>query len=141
MQKKQWRKYSCELGESWEIFIDENQKTTKKDITCSKGHEAVMEKEINPSNYVIVSVIPCANQDEHNPANIYDLDLFQIKIELMNGEDWFAFSQQKYSKVDVIKLSNLFVGLNKYQAERIWKAKKLGDMNTYRHEHSYYDIE
>ncbi|SFZ84425.1 hypothetical protein [Tenacibaculum maritimum] len=135
MNKKQWRRYNSEQGESWQVFIDENEQGIEHTVS-SKGHSAVMRKIIDPIDFVIVSAIPCVNQDEFNKT-LYDKNLFQLKLELMNGDDWFAFSGQKFKKDEIVKLISLFVGLDKNQAERVWKGKKLGNFNTYKNEVSF----
>ncbi len=131
MKKKQWRKYSCELGESWDIFIDSKLKTPIKDLKCKKGHSAVMEFEYSALDLVSVNIIPCLSIKDPDKKE-FNKDKYQLKLELMNGDNWFAFSHQKFTKEEIVKMASSFIGLDKHRAEKIWKLKKLGEFNTYR---------
>lgn len=85
MNKKQWRQYYSGLGESWEVFIDKDEEGIEHTMS-SKGNSAVMQRIIDPIDFVVVSVIPCVNRDEFS-EEVYDKNLFQLKLELMNGDD------------------------------------------------------
>ncbi|WP_281322088.1 hypothetical protein [Flavobacterium aestivum] len=133
MIKKIWRNYDTEeLGEAWEIFSDFDITEKEEDTISKSGVHCIMKYEDCISlDYVITSLIPAARIGNTNKKEVLK-NFFYIKLELMNGDDWFCFSNQRYEKEEALKFVSLFTGLNKNQAERVWKSKRLGEMNTYR---------
>lgn len=127
-----WIEYHSEEGEIWEVFkttLDENE--DEKDLVSQKNNYAIYRKEMLSVDFIKTSIIPAARIVDDVSGKVGREKEFYIKLELMN-EDWFCFSNRTFQKEEVIKLTGYFIGLNKKQAERVWKAKKLGKMNTYR---------
>ena len=137
MKAKEWREYMSEEGDSWTILTDSETTETTTDMISVDGNEAVQCLTYQTADYVVVSILPKARVQRfkrHNPPYYepYDKTLFYLKLELMNGDDWFCLTAKHYGKDEVMKLASLFVGLNKQQAERVWTSKKLGKINTSR---------
>lgn len=122
---KQWRLYSCEEGHSWQFLLDDSVPEQEADIVCAYGHTAVMAKRAKPSDYVVVSVIPKARQIDSVTAKIGYKTEFYVQIEsLLDG--WKCMTNKSYSKEEAVQLAQLFVGLERHAAGRVWQSKKLG---------------
>ena len=68
---------------------------------------------------VQVTIIPAARIVDKVKGQVAGEKLFHLKLSLINGDDWFAISQQAFSKEEILQCASLFVGLNKFQAERV----------------------
>ncbi|MCW1961470.1 hypothetical protein [Chryseobacterium viscerum] len=130
--RKEWREYHSENGEIWEIFADTNDNEKKEDLISRSGSNAIMRKYMKTLDYIQVTIIPCARIIDDIKKREGKEKYFRLKINLLNGEDWFGISSNFFDKEEIEKLSNMFIGLTKRQAERIWIAKKLGNFNTNR---------
>ena len=126
--KKIW--INCDTddyGECWEVLANAD-KVDNYDVSCD-GNRAVMKFVYETSDYVVVSILPDARKG-HLEKEYRDTKRFYIKLSLMNGDPWFALSKQYYSKEEAMKFAELFTGLTKKQAMRVWQSKKLGAMET-----------
>ena len=122
---KQWRLYSCEQGHHWQFLVDENAPEGDSDRVCVYGHEAVMLKLAKTSEYVTVSIVSGAQQLSPVEGKVWHKMDFYVKIEcLLDG--WMCITNQSYHKEEALALAQLFVGLEKHAASRVWKSKKLG---------------
>lgn len=128
---KKWIEYSTEDGERWEIFKDITDIDDDSDYISLLGNRAVYKKTMLPTDVVMVCIVPSERIVDNMTKQIIKKNLYHLMLRLLN-DTWFCLSINSYSKEEVVQLSNLFVGLNKTQAERVWKAKKLGELNTYR---------
>jgi len=126
-KKMKWIEYFSENGDLWQLFVEDDYQETQADTLAHNGNEAVTRTKMPTIDKVQVTIIPA--------ARIVDKVKGQVakeKLSLINGDDWFAISQQAFSKEEILQYVSLFVGLNKFQAERVWKSKKLGEVNTIR---------
>ncbi|MBO9690463.1 hypothetical protein [Chryseobacterium sp.] len=130
--RKEWREYHSENGEIWEILADTNDNEKKEDLISRSGSNAIMRKYMKTLDYIQVTIIPCARIIDDIKKREGKEKYFRLKISLLNGEDWFGISNSFFDKEEIEKLANMFIGLTKRQAERIWIAKKLGNFNTNR---------
>jgi hypothetical protein len=130
--KKEWREFHSENGEIWELLVDHSEPYLEKDMISKTGNHAVLKRNMISADYIITSIIPAARIVDDVTQKIGREKLFYLKIDLMNGEDWFCMSNVSFEKEEIVKLANFFIGLNKTQAERVWKAKKLGEISTFR---------
>lgn len=128
---KKWIEFHTENGEIWELFKNIDEKDQEKDQISISGDLAVYRKEMLTADLVSVSVIPAARIIDDVTQRKGEENRFYLKIESLK-ENWFCFSRKNYTKDEIMKLVDMFTGMNKNQAERIWKAKKLGKLNTYR---------
>jgi len=130
--KKTWIEYHSENGEIWEILKDASSLTEdESDLISKNSNHAVLRKEMATTDFVQVALVPAARVVDDVKGQIGRDKEFYIRLELLN-EDWFSFSNRAFDKEEALKLTSYFVGMTKAQAERIWKAKKLGDANTVR---------
>jgi len=130
--RKEWREYHSENGEIWEIFADSNDSEKAEDLISKSGNSAVMRKYMKTLDYVQVTIIPCARIIDDIKKREGKEMYFRLKINLLNDDDWFGLSTRFFDKEEILKLVNMFIGLTKKQAERVWIAKKLGNFNTNR---------
>jgi hypothetical protein len=130
--KKKWIEYHSEEGEIWEILKDVSDSSENgHDLVSQYGNHAVLRKEMATTDFVQVTLVPAARIVDDVKGQIGREKEFYIRLDLLN-EDWFSFSNRSFEKEEALKLSSYFVGMTKKQAERIWKAKKLGGSNTFR---------
>ncbi|MDO4881569.1 MAG: hypothetical protein Q3983_09830 [Capnocytophaga sp.] len=127
-----WIEYFSEKGDVWQLFVEDNYEETQADTIAHNGNEAVMRFEMPTTDKVQVTIIPAARTVDKIKGQVGNEKHFYLKLSLINGDDWFAISQQAFSKEEILQYASLFVGLNKFQAERVWKSKKLGEVNTIR---------
>lgn len=127
-----WVEYHSEEGEIWEILKEESdfEKIESEEISRN-GNCAVYRKEMATTDSIQVCLIPAARVIDDVTGKIGREKEFYIKLALLN-DDWFSISNRAFKKEEAIQLVGYFAGVNKRQAERIWKAKKLGVSNTYR---------
>jgi hypothetical protein len=127
-----WVEYHSEEGEIWEILKEESdfEKIESEEISRN-GNCAVYRKEMATTDSIQVCLIPAARVIDDVSGKIGREKEFYIKLALLN-DDWFSISNRAFKKEEAIQLVGYFAGVNKRQAERIWKAKKLGVSNTYR---------
>ncbi|AWH85504.1 hypothetical protein HYN59_10415 [Flavobacterium album] len=130
--RKEWREYHSENGEVWEIFADSNDREKTEDLISKSGNSAVIRKYMKTLDYVQVTIIPCARITDDIKKREGKEKYFRLKINLLNDDDWFGLSRDFFDKEEISKLANMFIGLTQKQAERIWNAKKLGNLNTNR---------
>ncbi len=130
--KKEWREFHSENGEIWELLINHSEPHSELDMISKTGNHAVLKRNMSSTDYVTTSIIPAARIVDDVTQKLGKQKLFYLKIDLMNGDNWFCMSNICFAKEEIVKLANLFIGLNKMQAERVWKAKKLGEINTFR---------
>ena len=126
--KKKWIEYHSEDGDIWELLVDTSYVENENDKISDFGNHAVLRKVSSPADYVVVSILPSARIVDDVKNQIGKEKLFYIKLHLMNEDDWFCISEKSYTKNEIIKISNLFIGINKLQAEKIWNLKKLGKL-------------
>lgn len=130
--KKKWIEYSTEIGERWEFLKNITDIDNDNDsISSLSGNRAVYKKVMQPTDIVVVSIIPSERIIDDVTNQRGKDKQYYLMLELLNDE-WFCLSQNSYIKEEIIKLSTLFVGLNKVQAEKLWNMKKMGDINTCR---------
>lgn len=127
--KKKWIEYITEFGDNYIFFKDLNEKHCYEEELTEEGDVVIYRKEMFPSDFVCVSIIPAARIIDDVKNQIGYEYSFYLKIETLN-DDWFCISGKSFEKTDIIKLASDFTGLNKMQAERLWKAKKLGNINS-----------
>jgi hypothetical protein len=126
--KKIW--INCDTddyGECWEVLANANE-VDNYDVS-SNGNRAVIKLVYETSDYVVVSILPAARKG-YLEKEYSHTKRFYIKLSLMNGDPWFALSKQFYSREEALKFAELFTGLTKTQAMRVWQSKKLGEMET-----------
>ena len=131
-KKMKWIEYFSENGDLWQLFVEDDYQETQADTLAHNGNEAVTRREMPAIDKVQVTIIPAARIVDKVKGQVAGEKLFHLKLSLINGDDWFAISQQAFSKEEILQYASLFVGLNKFQAERVWKSKKLGEVNTIR---------
>ena len=131
-KKMKWIEYFSENGDLWQLFVEDDYQETQADTLAHNGNEAVTRTEMPAIDKVQVTIIPAARIVDKVKGQVAREKLFHLKLSLINGDDWFAISQQAFSKEEILQYASLFVGLNKFQAERVWKSKKLGEVNTIR---------
>ena len=131
-KKMKWIEYFSENGDLWQLFVEDDYQETQADTLAHNGNEAVTRREMPTIDKVQVTIIPAARIVDKVKGQVAKEKLFHLKLTLINGDNWFAISQQAFSKEEILQYASLFVGLNKFQAERVWKSKKLGEVNTIR---------
>ena len=131
-KKMKWIEYFSENGDLWQLFVEDDYQETQADTLAHNGNEAVTRREMPAIDKVQVTIIPAARIVNKVKGQVAKEKLFHLKLSLINGDNWFAISQQAFSKEEILQYASLFVGLNKFQAERVWKSKKLGEVNTIR---------
>lgn len=130
--RKEWREYHSESGEVWEILVNTADHEHPEDLISNSGSHAIMRKYMETSDYVQVTIIPCARITDGITKREGKEKYFRLKINLLNGEPWFGISGNFFDKEEVLKLASLFTGLTQKQAERVWISKGLGNFNTNR---------
>ncbi|HCN51479.1 MAG TPA: hypothetical protein DIT10_20735 [Chryseobacterium sp.] len=130
--RKEWREYHSENGEVWEIFANTSDHEHPEDLISNSGNHAIMRKYMETSDYVQVTIIPCARITDGITKREGKENYFRLKINLLNDEPWFGISGNFFDKEEILKLASLFTGLTQKQAERVWLTKKLGNFNTNR---------
>lgn len=128
--KKKWIEYSTENGEIWQLFVDADYSEKEEDRISKNGNIAVMRRQMGTTDQVCITIIPSARIIDNVKKQIGRDRLYYLKLSLLNGDDWYCISDKAHAKEDIIKMSNLFIGLNKQQAKRVWEAKKLGNVST-----------
>lgn len=108
---KEWRRYVCEFCEPL-LILEEDTEPELENCRC--GHEFIMVHKERGAG-ILVSLIPALSSSRK----------YHLKIESMSGELTPRISKHSFSKEDVGKLAQLFMGLESKAAERVWKAKKL----------------
>ena len=131
-KKMKWIEYFSENGDLWQLFVEDDYQETQADTLAHNSNEAVTRREMPAIDKVQVTIIPAARIVDKVKGQVAGEKLFHLKLSIINGDDWFAISQQAFSKEEILQYASLFVGLNKFQAERVWKSKKLGEVNTIR---------
>lgn len=131
-KKMKWIEYFSENGDLWQLFVEDDYQETQADTLAHNGNEAVTRREMPAIDKVQVTIIPAARIVDKVKGQVAKEKLFHLKLSLINGDDWFTISQKAFSKEEILQYASLFVGLNKFQAERVWKSKKLGEVNTIR---------
>ena len=131
-KKMKWIEYFSENGDLWQLFVEDDYQETQADTLAHNGNEAVTRREMPAIDKVQVTIIPASRIVDKVKGQVAKEKLFHLKLSLINGDNWFAISQQTFSKEEILQYASLFVGLNKFQAERVWKSKKLGEVNTIR---------
>ena len=131
-KKMKWIEYFSENGDLWQLFVEDDYQERQADTLAHNGNEAVTRREMPAIDKVQVTIIPAARIVDKVKGQVAGEKLFHLKLSIINGDDWFAISQQAFSKEEILQYASLFVGLNKFQAERVWKSKKLGEVNTIR---------
>ena len=127
---KEWISCTCERGESWQIFKEKDIENDV-DMRCLKGHEAVMAMVRDCADQIIVSVIPRATVDPVNKKTIINQNKYHLHIE-STVSGWERISTEPYTKEEIIKLANFFIGMETNSAMKFWKLKKLGENNNCR---------
>lgn len=129
---KKWIEYSTENGEMWELFVDNEYFEKEEDKLSKSGDFAIMRRQMESTDFIVTTIIPAARIVDHVKKQIGRDKFYYLKLSLLNDDSWYCISSKKYEKEDIKKLLDLFIGTTKQQAERIWKAKKLGDFCTNR---------
>ena len=131
--KKEWRDYSSENGENWQILANSDEAETEADLKSETGQNAIMGFNYQASDFVAVTIISASKYRDSKQENDPLLkNRFYLYLYLLNGDQWFCLSKDNFDKENILLLANIFVGTNKRQAERIWISKKLGPLNTFR---------
>lgn len=128
--EKKWIEYATENGETWELFVDVDYSEKEEDSISKDGSIAVMRRQMGTTDQVCITIIPSARIVDDVKNQIGRDKLYYLKLSLLNSDDWYCISDKAYSKEDILKISNLFIGLNKQQAKRVWEAKKMGNIST-----------
>ena len=128
--EKKWIEYATENGETWELFVDVDYSEKEEDSLSKDGSIAVMRRQMGTTDQVCITIIPSARIVDDVKNQIGRDKLYYLKLSLLNSDDWYCISDKAYSKEDILKISNLFIGLNKQQAKRVWEAKKMGNIST-----------
>ncbi|MGM5629622.1 hypothetical protein O2K51_01870 [Apibacter raozihei] len=130
--KKEWREYHSEEGEIWKILSEAEVKEKSQDLVSKSGKPAVLRKVMKTTDYIVTCTIPAARIIDDVKNKIGMETYFHLKISLINDDNWYGISNRHFKKEEILELVNLFTGTTKLQAERIWKSKKLGMLNTNR---------
>ena len=111
-KKMKWIEYFSENGDLWQLFVKDDYQETQADTLAHNGNEAVTRREMPAIDKVQVTIISAARIVDKVKRQVAGEKLFHLKV--------------------ILQYASLFVGLNKFQAERVWKSKKLGEVNTIR---------
>ena len=124
-----WVKYSTENGDTWLRYKQSGLPNPDDDQLVSEG-SVTYKKEMHPADDVVVQFIPTSKIIDEITQDVGERGRFYIYVSLLSNDDWFAMSYKAYDKNEAIRIGSQFLGLNKRQAERVWRAKKLGEVKS-----------
>ncbi len=100
-KKMKWIEYFSENGDLWQLFVEDDYQETQADTLAHNGNEAVTRREMPAIDKVQVTIIPAARIVDKVKGQVAGEKLFHLKLSLINGDDWFAISQQAFSKEEI----------------------------------------
>ena len=122
---KEWREYISENDGSWMLLKDKNETETIDDLKSKNGCQAVIVKRCEPADVVSIQILPAARVVDNVKKTIHHEKKFYIKLFSLK-EEWSLISKECFLLDEVLKIAQRFLGLEKTQALKIWKVKKLG---------------
>ncbi|MEE6032941.1 hypothetical protein [Avibacterium paragallinarum] len=125
---KEWRHYISENDSEWIILSDSSEEETKEDIYSINNIESVQRMYRKAGDYISVSLLSASYEIDSVTGKLGLEKDFYIKIECLR-DGWSSISTKTYKKEDALNIANLFVGLRKDIAIKIWNLKKIGNNN------------
>ncbi|MBN6078292.1 hypothetical protein HYE59_12380 [Aggregatibacter actinomycetemcomitans] len=128
MIEKEWRFYTSEDDAEWVILSNSDKAETEEDIYSVNKSESIMRMYRKPGDYISVSLLSASYEIDIVTGKLGQERDFYIKIECLK-DGWSSISTKSYKKEEALNIAEIFVGLRKDVAIKIWNLKKLGENN------------
>lgn len=128
MTGKEWRHYISENDSEWIILSDESKEETKEDIYSINNIESVLRMHRKSGDYISVSLLSASYEIDTVTGKLGLEKDFYVKIECLR-DGWSSISAKHYKKEEALNIANLFLGLKKDAAIKLWNSKKIGPNN------------
>ena len=104
---KEWRRYTCDFGHSWEFYREHDAEEKPDDVVCPNGHEAVT-RQIEPhADRTRITILPASRLIDSVTGRVAPEDSYLVLISQPDGSEE-RMSTKRYGWSEVIKITERF---------------------------------